>query len=103
MDPIYNPLNRLDNKEVKDEHVKNEKDATDIKINKLFISKRRNSLDTSTDNELPRVVEKEDSRNSIEKVRVRRNSLEQIRDRKGSREIFIKFSPRTELEFAKNS
>lgn len=96
MGPVYRPNDICVNDKLSDECKTPEK-AVDIKINKLFISKRRNSLDTSTDDEL--------SRDSIEQVWVRKDSQEKLRDRKGSREISIKFSPRPEFEFefAKNS
>ncbi len=99
MEPVSHSFNTF---EVKEENFIN-KNPTDIKIKKLFGSRKSNALISSDEDELPRAVTNEDKRDSIEKVRVRRNSQEQVRDRKGSREIYIKLSPRTEVEFAKNS
>lgn len=103
MEPVYNPLNTFNTNVVKEENPLNLKNPTEIKIKKLFESKKNNSLMFSLDNELPRVVDVDDKRDSIEKVRDRKNSQEKLKERKGSREIFIKCSARTELEFAKNS
>lgn len=102
MEPVSHSFNTFDTNDVKEENFIN-KNPTDIKIKKLFGSRKSNALISSDEDELPRAVKNEDRRDSIEKVRVRRNSMEQVRDRKGSREIFIKLSPRTELELAKNS
>ena len=93
MEPLYRPINTFETDKLSEECKTPEK-AIEIKINKLFISKKRDSLDLY-DNELPR--------DSIEKIRERKDSVGKLRERKGSREIFIKTSPRTEVEFAKNS